>query len=187
MFVAALVLICAIPQMDDTAKTVSEIPAVSTADSNASKDATLVASSSLPSAPTPKVNADPEAITPNAPAQPVQPIRPAILRPRETPTQRKMWYALTFVSSAGAAFDAWSTKRAVVGGYGTESNPFLKPFAHSNAIYAATQVSPAVMDFIGKRMMTSEHPLIRKLWWMPQVLGSGMSFASGAHNTALVH
>jgi hypothetical protein len=187
MVIAAILLICSIPQMDDAAKAVNEIPAVTADSNNASKDPTLVASNSLPSAPTPKVNADAEPIIPNAAAQPLQPIRPAILRPRETPTQRKLWYALTIVSSSGAAFDAWSTKRAVVGGYGTEANPFLRPFAHSNAIYAATQVSPAVMDFIGKRMMTSEHPMIRKLWWMPQVLGSGMSFASAAHNTALVH
>ena len=98
-----------------------------------------------------------------------------------------MWYGLMAVSHAGAAFDAWSTRRAISGGYGQEANPFLKPFANSNAIYAATQVSPAVMDYLGKRMMTSSNPGIRKLWWVPQVLGSGMSFAAGAHNVSVVH
>lgn len=98
-----------------------------------------------------------------------------------------MWYALTIAGSSGAAFDAWSTHRAVAGGYGQEANPFLKPFANSNAIYAATQVSPAVMDFIGKRMMVSQHSLIRKMWWLPQVAGTGMSFASAAHNVSIVH
>jgi hypothetical protein len=98
-----------------------------------------------------------------------------------------MWFGLMAVSHAGAAFDAWSTRRAISSGAGQEANPFLKPFANSNAIYAATQVSPAVMDYLGKRMMTSQNPALRKLWWIPQVLGSGMSFAAGAHNMGVVH
>ena len=44
---------------------------------------------------------------------------------------------------------------AVSGGYGQEANPLLRPFAHSNSIYAAKQVSPAVMDYLGKRLMVS--------------------------------
>jgi hypothetical protein len=39
-----------------------------------------------------------------------------------------------------------------------ETNPFLRPFANSNEQYFAMQASPALMDFIGKRRMTSEHP-----------------------------
>ena len=105
----------------------------------------------------------------------------------ETPRQRKMWYGLMAVSHAGAAFDAWSTRRAISGGYGQEANPFLKPFANSNAIYAATQVSPAVMDYLGKRMMTSPNPWIRKLWWFPQVAGASMSFGAAVHNVGVVH
>ncbi len=50
---------------------------------------------------------------------------------------------LVAASSGAAAFDAWTTRRAVSGGYGVERDPLLRPFAHSNAIYAATQVSPA--------------------------------------------
>jgi hypothetical protein len=114
-------------------------------------------------------------------------VKPLFTRPRETPRQRKLWYALTIAGSSGAAFDAWSTKRAVVGGYGQEGNPFLRPFAHSNAIYAATQLSPAFMDFLGKRMMVSQERWLRKFWWLPQVAGTGMSFASGAHNVGVVH
>src|SRR5579885_2481756 len=86
-----------------------------------------------------------------------------------------------------AAFDAWSTRRAISGGYGTEANPLLRPFAHSNALYVATQVSPALMDFLGKRMMTSRHAMFRKLWWLPQTAGAGLSFAAGSHNVALTN
>jgi hypothetical protein len=98
-----------------------------------------------------------------------------------------MWYGLTAAGSAGAAFDAWSTRRAISGGYGQEANPFLRPFANSNALYVATQVSPAVMDFIGKYMMVSEHPLLRKMWWVPQTVGASFSFAAGVHNVGVVH
>jgi len=193
MVLAALLLVCSIPQMDDAAKVVVDSnPAADRLASRAvtsdgsSKDATLVASS-LPSAPTPKVKTDAALIEPNPAAQPFQPLKPVLTRPRETPRQRKMWYALTIASHTGAAFDAWSTHRAVVGGFGQEANPLLRPFAHSNAIYAATQVSPAVMDFLGKRMMVSQDPWVRKLWWVPQVVGTGMSFFSGAHNVGVVH
>ena len=185
MVITTLLLICSIPQMDDTAKVVNESPAV--VSEKTTKDSTLVASSSLPSAPEPKAKAEPEPITPNPAAQPLVAVKPAIIGPRETPRQRKIWYGLMVAGHSGAAFDAWSTKRAVVGGYGQEANPFLRPFANSNAIYAATQLSPAFMDYLGKKMMMNERGWVRKMWWLPQVAGAGFSFASGAHNVGVVH
>ena len=112
-------------------------------------------------------------------------IKPATERPVPTPRQQKLWYTFMAVGHSAAAFDAYSTRRAVSGNYGTESNPLLRPFAHSNAMYAATQVSPAVMDYVGRRMMTSSHPTLRKFWWVPQVAGAGFSFGTGMHNYAL--
>jgi len=183
MVITALLLICSIPQMDDTAKVVNDSPGV--VSDSAAKDSTLIAS--LPSAPAPKVNADPESMTPNPAAQPFRPVKPVFTRPRETPRQRKIWYGLTLAGHSGAAFDAWTTYRAVSGGYGREANPFMRPFANSRAIYAATQVSPAFMDFLGKRMMVSQHGWVRKIWWLPQAAGASTSFASGAHNVGVVH
>jgi len=185
MVIATLLLICSIPQMDDTARVVNESPVV--VSEKTTKDSTLVASAALPSAPEPKAKADAEPIAPNPAAQPFVAVKPVILRPRETPRQRKIWYGLMVAGHSGAAFDAWSTKRAVVGGYGQEANPFLRPFANSNAIYAATQVSPAFMDYLAKRMMVSQNGWVRKMWWLPQVAGAGFSFASGAHNVGVVH
>jgi hypothetical protein len=192
MVLATLLLMCSIPQMDDTAKVVDAskenaeritLPAA-TSDNN-SKDATLTAS--LPSAPVAKVKPEPDPVALRAAGQPFQPVKPVLTRPRETPRQRKMWYGLMITGHGAAAFDAWSTHRAVTGGYGQEANPFLRPFANSNAIYAATQVSPAVMDFIGKRMMVSQHSLIRKMWWLPQAAGASFSFTAAAHNMSVVH
>jgi len=191
MVLATLLLVCAIPQMDDASKVVvasnatAERPAVSAISDNATKDST--ASAALPSAPEPKVkvDADPAAVQPAA--QPFQPVKPVWTHPRETPQQRRLWYALTITGSGAATFDAWSTRRAISSGYGQEANPFLKPFANSNALYVAVQASPALMDFIGKRMMTSEHPFLRKVWWLPQSAGAAMSFVAGAHNVSVVH
>jgi hypothetical protein len=183
MVFATILLIFTIPQMDDAAKIVSDSPAV-TSDS-AAKDAVLTAS--LPAAPAPKIKADPQPILPNPAVMPFEPVKPVTTRPRETHRQRVMWYSLVVAGHSGAAFDAWSTKRAVTGGYGQEANPVLRPFANSNAIYAATQVSPAVMDFLGKRMMVSQHAWVRKMWWVPQLAGAGFSFTAGVHNVGVVH
>jgi len=116
----------------------------------------------------------------------MQPMKQAYMRPRETRGQRIAWYSLAVAGHGAAAFDAYSTRLALSGGYGTESNPFLRPFANSNALYAVTQVSPAVMDFLGKRMMVSEHRWVRRLWWVPQAAGSGFSIGAGVHNLGVV-
>jgi len=198
MVFATLLLLCTLPQVDDAVKTAVpsngrierstlSASASDNASNNSVKDASANAAvASLPSAPEPKVKAEVEPASFRSNAQPFQPVRP-VMRTYETPRQRKMWYGLMAAGHAGAAFDAWSTRRAVSGGYGQESNPFLKPFAKSNAIYAATQVSPAFMDFIGKRMMTSQHSALRKMWWLPQVAGASFSFVAGAHNVGMVH
>lgn len=187
MVLATLVLLCAVPQTDDAAKVAAasnahvEQPALSlTASDSGSKDSTVAAA--LPSAPEPKVKPEAEPV-----ALPFQPVRPAPRRVGETPRQRKTWYALMAVGHAAAGFDAWTTRRAVSSGYGQEANPFLRPFANSNAIYAATQMSPTFMDFIGKRMMVSQNPWIRKLWWVPQMAGASVSFYAGRHNLGVVH
>ena len=127
-----------------------------------------------------------EAVRPPHVALAIQPVKAAYTRPRETRGQRVAWYTLAVTGHGAAAFDAYSTRRALSGGYGTESNPLLRPFAHSGALYAATQVSPAVMDLIGKRMMVSENRWVRRMWWLPQAAGSGFSIAAGVHNLGVV-
>jgi hypothetical protein len=191
MVLATLLLLCAGPQADDVAKvaaasntSIERADLSTTASGGATKDVTAAAS--LPSAPEPKVKPEVEPAALRSASPPFLPLRP-VTRPVESPRQRKMWYGLMVLGHAGAGFDAWTTRRAVAGGYGQEANPFLKPFANSNAIYAATQASPAFMDFLGKRMMVSQNPWIRKLWWVPQVSGAGLSFFAGAHNLSVAH
>jgi hypothetical protein len=190
MVLATLLLACAFPQAADAAKpagasngNVDRQILSATVFDNTFKDRT--AGAALPSMPEPKAKPEVEPAALRYAAEPFVPMRPAA-RPGETPRQRKMWYGLMAVAHAGAGFDAWTTRQAVSSGYGREANPFMKPFANSNAIYAATQVSPAVMDYLGKRMMASQNPAIRRLWWIPQLMGTSMSFAAGAHNLGVV-
>jgi hypothetical protein len=190
MFLAAALLAFSFPQMAQPSVTDSASSAITAKSDSA-------AAAALSSAPAPKVAADhaasgessslsAEPIQPAAPVQPANPPKFAIRTRMETPTQRVAWIGLSVVGHGTAAFDAYSTRQAISGGYGSESNPLLRPFAHSNAIYAATQVSPTVMDFLGHKMMKSRSPLVRKMWWVPQAAGAGFSFAAGMHNMSLV-
>jgi len=184
----------------ELARSAANVAAASVADAAEAKDSSAVRE--LPSMPKPKVSADAEgdgltanvansagaagAVQPPSVALAVQPMKPAYTRPRETRGQRVAWYTLVAAGHGAAAFDAYSTRLVVGGNYGMETNPLLRPFSHSGAMYAATQVSPAVMDYIGKRMMVSENRWVRKMWWLPQAAGSGFSVFAGVHNLNVV-
>ena len=203
MLLATILLLSSLPQTGPTAHVTTHGPA--SVANGFTKDSSL--SQSALSMPEPQVKSDAaleaesDAATgasssTTATAEPVQPphyaLTPAPVKPagagvyEASTNQRRLWYALAVTGHGAAAFDAYSTRRAISQGYGTEGNPLLRPFAHSGALYVATQVSPAVMDFVGKRMMVSRHPLVRRMWWVPQALGSGASLAAGVHNTGLV-
>jgi hypothetical protein len=128
------------------------------------------------------------AISGSAAVQPFSnsPVRSAGRSSLETPRERNIWYALLAVSHGAAVFDAYSTRRAISGNYGVEGNPLLRPFSHCNVIYAATQVSPAIMDYVGHRMLKSHNTLLRRFWWLPQTAGASFSVGAGIHNYRLV-
>jgi hypothetical protein len=198
---AAPVLVAGISEKDSSLS--RELPAmpqpkVKMDTDKALADANSASDSSAGSAPASSTPANPNASSaanPSPSAKPIQPgpasqpspLKLATTRPYENPSDRKAWYALVVAGHSAAVLDAWSTRRAISQGYGTEANPLLRPFSHSNAMYAATQVSPLVMDYLGKRMMVSRHPLLRKWWWVPQTLGATVSFSAGINNIGLVH
>jgi len=196
MFLAAALLMFGLPQSVPGASADSATTPVKT--EMVKEDA--APSSALPVAPMPKVAAadavpatgesssvSAEPFLPGAGIQPAAPPKAAIRGARyEAPKQKLAWIGLSAAGHSAAGFDAYSTRRAISGGYGTESNPLLRPFAHSGALYVATQVNPAVMDFVGHKMMTNRRPWVRKMWWVPQAAGAGFSFAAGMHNMSLV-
>lgn len=95
---------------------------------------------------------------------------------------KRLWYVLTVVQHSAATFDAWSTRRIIESGQGHELNPLMRPFASSNGLYAAVQVGPGLLDYLGRRMMNSPRRWVRRLWWLPQVAGTAASLWSGGHN-----
>jgi hypothetical protein len=126
----------------------------------------------------PPISPEPLAINPVV--QPISPVQPK-LSEKESARNKKIWYSLTLVNHGAATFDAWSTREAIGRG-AKEVNPLMKPFANSNAMYAAVQVVPFGMDYLGRRMMRSNNRVVRKLWWVPQTASAACSLAAGIHN-----
>ena len=102
------------------------------------------------------------------------------ISPIRTPARRE-WIALTIANHSAAAFDAYATRRAVQSG-ATEQDPFIKPFAHTDGIYAAIQICPVVLDFAARHMQHSDNLALRRTWWLPQSIGTGIFLFAGAHN-----
>lgn len=111
---------------------------------------------------------------------PIKPVSREIHR--QSTANRRLWYGLLVAGHSAAAFDAYSTRRVMAGPMGKECNPLLRPFAHSNSLYFAVQASPLLMDYLGRRMMYSEHSSLRRLWWVPQSVGTAISLLTGVHN-----
>jgi hypothetical protein len=111
------------------------------------------------------------------------PLTAAPLSPTQISEQRRqrVWLMLSIAQHGAATFDAWSTRRLISLGQGQERNPLLRPFAGNASLYAVIQVGPALLDFVGRRMMTS-HGWARRAWWIPQAVGMGASLAAGVHN-----
>ena len=61
----------------------------------------------------------------------------------------------------------------------------LRPFAGNGSLYAIVQAGPIVFDYLGRRMMTSQHHWVRRTWWISQAVSTAMSLASGAHNLSV--
>jgi len=197
VILTALAFACCMTISADTARSATT-PSTGDVKATAAAPAAEEIKSVKPDAPRPKSSATNEESAfsssadpaPAAPAsEPLRrsPIKPATEASYETPRQRKIWYGLVAAGHGAAAFDAWTTRSAISGGYGVEANPLERPFANSGAIYATTQICPALMDYVGRRMMRSSHPWMRRIWWVPQAASASFSFGAGMHNYTLVH
>ncbi|MFY9531938.1 MAG: hypothetical protein WBC04_01560 [Candidatus Acidiferrales bacterium] len=116
-----------------------------------------------------------------------QPMPPGFQNPAPERTIRhsqRLWWTLSIAQHSAATFDAWSTNRSIASG-NHEANPLLKPFAGSAAIYGAIQAGPTAFDFLGRRMQRSQNRLVRRMWWVPQVVSTGASVFAGAHNLSI--
>lgn len=110
---------------------------------------------------------------------PEKPSRP----PRMSPAQRRTWLVLGVAQHGAAFFDARTTRDSMA--HYRELDPFLRPFAHSAAIYPAMQIAPLGLDWLARRMATSRHRWLRRLWWVPQAAATAGFLWSGVHNMNL--
>ncbi len=64
-------------------------------------------------------------------------------------------------------------------------NAFLrsgKPMTVYASLYAAIQVGPLMMDYVGRKMLYSRHSWVRHMWWVPQSASFASSLFCGVHN-----
>jgi hypothetical protein len=129
--------------------------------------------------------ASPEALL--APAsQPNLLIHPAVSKPAPHKSevsvrQREVFYSLMGAEHAAGVLDAWSTRQVLQQG-GRELDPLVRPFAHGPGLYPALQVTPFAVDYFATKLMRSNHPILRKLWWVPQVVTTSGSVYCGIVN-----
>lgn len=104
----------------------------------------------------------------------------------ESLPSRKKWLALSLMEHGAAAFDAYATRDAVSHG-AHEDDPFLRPVANSNAIYAVSQITPLLLDIATHKMQRSDNNFVRHTWWVPQSLGTVVYIFSGVHDLHVAH
>jgi hypothetical protein len=134
----------------------------------------------LPNAPEPVLVSTPAPIAFLKPAKPMTVSVAELVA--EGRHNERTWRGLIIASHGAATFDAWSTRRAITTAGAQEMNPLMKPFAGNASLYAAIQVGPALMDYVGRKMMYSRHNWVRRMWWVPQSASFASSLFCGAHN-----
>ena len=195
MIITALVLFCCNTLSADTPRSPAP-PSAIELKSPAPAEPVEEAKVAKPDTPTPNMTdtskMEPEARSGGEASVPMiqpilnTPVKPAEAESYETARQRKIWYGLMAAGHGAAVFDAWTTRRALSGGYGLEADPLQRPFAHSGALYASAQVTPLIMDYLGRRMVRSGHPWMRRIWWVPQAASTSVSLGAGVHNYRVV-
>jgi hypothetical protein len=178
---ASTAIVAQLPDTPSPAVTPTELAAPST-----STPAPLL-ETSAPSMPQPKASsgADPSFADPAAHSFASQPLKSGVRHKSASRNEKITWYSLMIAAHAGGVLDAWSTRRDLSHNYGREGDPLMRPFAHSGTLYVAAQVTPLLMDILGRRMMTSERPWVHKLWWVPQSAMASVSFEAGVHNVRI--
>lgn len=111
----------------------------------------------------------------------ILPAKPMNLISVESAPSRRPWLILSAVQHSAAAFDAYSTRHAITRG-AIETDPLMRPFAHSSAVYAAVQLGPAMLDIVARGIQRSQNKLLRHTWWVPQSVSTSLFLFSGIHN-----
>lgn len=95
----------------------------------------------------------------------------------------RAWVVLGLMQHGAAFFDARTTHDAM--NHYREVDPFIRPFAHSAALYPVMQIAPLGLDWLATRMATSRNRWLRRIWWLPQAASTAGFLWSGVHNLRL--
>jgi hypothetical protein len=69
-----------------------------------------------------------------------------------------------------------------------EMNPLMRPFAHNSAsLIAEGAASVWLSAFVADRMKHSRSIVLRKTWWLPQVVNFSFPLYGGIHNTVVLN
>lgn len=100
---------------------------------------------------------------------------------------------LTGVHATAAFADTWSTQRtftacARYSWHCWEQNPITRPFQTNGQplAYTSTYWGSVGAAWVGNKMHRSNNRVIRRLWWVPQVVGIGAHAYGINHNLGLV-
>ena len=102
--------------------------------------------------------------------------------------KNKPLLALTAAQTAALVSDGVTTRLFLRRGY-VEVDPLAriligrKPTWARMAPLGAVQVVAGM--WLAEQMASSQHPWVRRLWWLPQVIGIAANAASSAHNATL--
>ncbi len=96
--------------------------------------------------------------------------------------------ALAAIQTAALLSDGVTTRQFLRRGY-TEVDPVARVFLGSKPTWGRMAPLGAVQVIAGmwlaERMATSSHVWVRRLWWLPQIIGIAGNTAATAHNVAL--
>lgn len=106
--------------------------------------------------------------------------------PAERPAARRQWLMLAIAQSGAATFDAYTTRQSIATG-AVEKDPMMRPFANSAAIYGVIEVAPVALDYLSHRMQRGGFGFERRMWWLPQSIGTATFIFSGVHNIGVAN
>lgn len=103
--------------------------------------------------------------------------KPSFLRDKPVWALAAVHGALAFADAAQTEHYwklAQPTIERPIPGYFRERNPLARPFiGHPAALYSADAAYIIGTAWLAHRMRTSNNKFLRKIWWVPQVAGSG--------------
>jgi hypothetical protein len=93
---------------------------------------------------------------------------------------------LAMIQGGAVTWDFVTTRMMIARG-GYENNPIMRPFVHNSGTFAAeTVVQVWFSAFIADRMKHSRSPVLRKTWWLPQVVNISSGLSGGIYNTSML-